>query len=362
MAITNTVRQIVKNLYNLDSVELKMLGGTLDKNFWLKDTTSGEEYILRIIYEPHFPGIAPLVDDMTEYLHSHGFQVPCLIPTNASGKRSIQTILEETGTDSQHLVQLCKFMHGKTLAETSLSVDDCHVVAEDLGFLLGRLNKCLQAYDGPNGSVSDFRQADNFTVWQTTNVMKLKKYAKLIDDVNMHEIIVDFFHKFEENISPILSQLRLGFAHGDFNDGNILLIAGTYSNEIGSKSSSVLEKYGIIDFADCFYGPTVFELTTCMAYVMSLAQRNALDPIRLAGKTLNGFQEYVTLSPTERRVIFHGTMARCVTSYIMSLRALHQGLHLDKPTQGHFASWPDILALLHNKGEREVTECWGLSP
>ena len=40
--------------------------------------------------------------------------------------------------------------------------------------------------------------------------MKLKKYAKLIDDVNMHEIIVDFFHKFEENISPILSQLRLG--------------------------------------------------------------------------------------------------------------------------------------------------------
>ena len=52
--------------------------------------------------------------------------------------------VEETGTDSQHLVQLCKFMHGKTLAETSLSVDGCHVVAEDLGFLLGRLNKCLQ--------------------------------------------------------------------------------------------------------------------------------------------------------------------------------------------------------------------------
>ena len=50
----NEIQEFVKNNYDIICCEIKQLHGYIDKNFYLKEEDSNEEYVLRITPEDNF--------------------------------------------------------------------------------------------------------------------------------------------------------------------------------------------------------------------------------------------------------------------------------------------------------------------
>eukprot|EP00397_Hematodinium_sp_SG-2012_P050637 GEMP01058961.1.p1 GENE.GEMP01058961.1~~GEMP01058961.1.p1 ORF type:complete len:149 (+),score=25.65 GEMP01058961.1:635-1081(+) len=94
--------------------------------------------------------------------------------------------------------------------------------------------------------------------------------------------------------------------HSDMNDTNILIA----NNDV----------CGLLDFGDCIWSPTVFEVGLCAAY-WTLMESDILKPF---GTVCRGYQEVMgrSLSDAEFKVIYGAAIGRLLTSVCIGLESV----------------------------------------
>ena len=85
--------------------------------------------------------------------------------------------------------------------------------------------------------------------------------------------------------------------HNDLNDRNIIVI----ENQLGE-----IEVIGLIDFNDCVYTPTVFDLGIAMAY----ASLERPDPLESVAPLLSGYLKENPLTEKEISLLYYIILGR----------------------------------------------------
>jgi len=103
----------------------------------------------------------------------------------------------------------------------------------------------------------------------------------------------------------LLAGLPHSVIHSDINDTNVLI-----------KGNDVL---GLLDFADCIWSPTIFELGLCAAY-WTLQESDLFEPF---GALIRGYQEGMgrLLTTSEVKVIYGAALGRILTSVVCGLES-----------------------------------------
>ncbi|NQV15619.1 aminotransferase class III-fold pyridoxal phosphate-dependent enzyme, partial [bacterium] len=104
------------------------------------------------------------------------------------------------------------------------------------------------------------------------------------------------FQQFEENVSPVLHQLRKSIIHNDANEWNVLVNNGKVS--------------GLIDFGDLAYSPLINELAVTIAY----ACFDKEHPLDWAATILKSYHQIIALEENEIAVLYYLISARLCIS------------------------------------------------
>lgn len=147
----------------------------------------------------------------------------------------------------------------------------------------------------------------------------------------------------------IVSLLRLGINHGDFNDHNILLDVVS-----ASPPNPQYRISGILDFSDMSYGYYVFEVAIAIMYMMIESK----DPLSVGGHILAGFESVVPLTPKERDALFLLVCGRYAQSLVVAAHTtlLHpeneEYLMITAKT-----GWKHLMMLVE-MGQETVEQIW----
>ena len=131
-----------------------------------------------------------------------------------------------------------------------------------------------------------------------------KKFMADIPDEHNKNIVRYFFRQFDEQVTPLLSELRTSVIHGDANEWNIL----TKDNRIS----------GLIDFGDLCYSPLINELAIALTYVIYDKE----DPLKWAEILVRSYNQTLPLEETELYILYYLIAARLCTSVCNSAHAL----------------------------------------
>ncbi|XP_076802589.1 hydroxylysine kinase-like [Clavelina lepadiformis] len=352
-----TIREVLRKTYNILDARVTKLNGYLDKNFWVKDDKTSKQYILRIICQKRFTKITKRMDALINHLHSHGFKVPTLLRTNEGRARITEKFANNSEGFVERQIQVSDFISGRSVFESDLNPSDLVEIANDVGMLGGLVNKCISEKFSINSLIENTDDEDSKFIWFTENFYDMKIYLPLVRDAQLQKIISQFFELFKTKVPSQLKHLRYGLVHGDFSDMNIILTDES-SDEETRLRSSVKDKYGIIDFEHCHHSPVVFDLTVCMAYMMTKAASANADPMLVGGNVLDGFRQNFPLNKAEKDILFCGVMARLVSSFLMSLHSLELQPENKGYVTGQSSQCPQLIRMLWMRGEHPVTNSW----
>ena len=285
----STAEHLARELYALDATAA-LLPSERDQNFRLS-ASDGGQFVLKIsngLEDREFLDAQNLI---LVHLEQAGIDFcPRLVPTKDGDP--IATV--HRSTNHEHLIRLVSFLPGKPLANVARQSSALHY---DLGHKLGLLDAALAGFDHP-GAHREFHwdlALGLEIVAQHRHLVAEPAQAALID-----KLLVDI----NENLVPLLSQLRQSVIHSDANDHNVIVgtIAPDRAASNAKQSDSVDAIYsrdqtvtGIIDFGDMVYSYTVGNLAIAAAYAM-LEQK---DPVAVAAEIVRGYHAAYPLTDAE---------------------------------------------------------------
>ena len=129
------------------------------------------------------------------------------------------------------------------------------------------------------------------------NLLKLPslRYLLPVSELSeeLYQLCSDVIDMYETEIMPAAEagKLRSGLVHADVNPSNVLVT----EEELDKPCIT-----GVIDFTDCVYSYSVFELSTCAAY-FSIHLKYSL---RTCAQVVRGFQEVFPLTASEQLAVF----------------------------------------------------------
>ena len=140
--------------------------------------------------------------------------------------------------------------------------------------------------------------------WDLQHLLTLRPLAdESISDPAKLQCLKTLFDDFEQNVVPVIPTLPHSICHNDLNDRNIIVI---------ENQSGEVEVNGLIDFSDCVYTPTVFDLGIAMAY----ASMEAADPLKRFAPLLSGYLHHSSLSEKEMNLLYYIILGRLIQSYV----------------------------------------------
>ena len=313
MTSTNTARQVLKDLYEIDA-ELTQLYGELDDNF-LAESDSGEKRILKIMHE----GCDPQRVDLQYRAMAHlanavsNLNLPQVIPTPAG-----QAYIEFAVDGAKRLICSLKFCPGTLLEDVTTQTDD---LLRSFGRTIALLDLGLKSFSHP--------AMKQHHKWELTHAGAARPFAQYIGG-EAAEKIDTVFGQFEDMTQQRLASLPHSVIHNDANSGNVLV------NVTGAGDIHV---DGIIDFGDITYQPTVCEVAIALAYVVI----DKDDPLAACCRFLESYTELNQLNDDEIAVLYDLILTRLAVS--VSIAAERR--HADPDDQlGRQDKQPAIRALL----------------
>ena len=123
-----------------------------------------------------------------------------------------------------------------------------------------------------------------------------KKYINDIPNARDRNTVSYFFQQFEENVRPLLPELRKQIIHNDANEWNVL----TKNGEIS----------GIIDFGDLAHSPLINELAVAITY----SCYDKENPLEWASIILKSYHSKLPVYENEIEVLYYLIAARLVIS------------------------------------------------
>lgn len=139
--------------------------------------------------------------------------------------------------------------------------------------------------------------------WDIQYLPLNKKHLDDIPDPHDRNIVRYFFQQFEQNVVPILPELRKQVIYNDANEWNILVKGGRVS--------------GLIDFGDLAYSPLINEVAVALTY----ACYDKESPLEWVPPLLAAYHKVLPLEEREIKILYYLIAARLCISVCNSAYA-----------------------------------------
>jgi 4-aminobutyrate aminotransferase-like enzyme/Ser/Thr protein kinase RdoA (MazF antagonist) len=188
--------------------------------------------------------------------------------------------------------RLLSYLEGDFLGDTKPTKSLYH----SFGAFLATLNRSL-------GNFSDYVLKARELDWDLQYLHLNKKFLEDIEKPSDRNLVRHFFLQFEENVTPILPDLRKQVIHGDANEWNVLV----QNQEISS----------IIDFGDLSYSPLINELAIALTYIIYDKEK----PLDWVDDFLKAYHQINPIQKIELEILYYLIAARLCISVCQSAHA-----------------------------------------
>lgn len=276
------MKELIQQEFNFSALEIKRLNGYENINFLVK--TSEANYIFKTykvsndllsILESETKALLYLQEEQED---SSKFPKP--IPFSNG---DFIKILDIDGEPT--ICRMLSFLEGEFLGDTTATSE----LFKSFGVFLAEMNNRLQKFDS---YVYRARQWE----WDIQYFHLNKKYLSDISDPHNRSVASYFFQQFEENVTPILPELRKQIIHNDANEWNTL-----------AKNGKVA---GIIDFGDLAHSQLINELAIAISYACFEKE----EPLEWATIILKSYHKILPIKEKELSVLYYLIAARLCTS------------------------------------------------
>ncbi|MCK5058796.1 MAG: aminotransferase class III-fold pyridoxal phosphate-dependent enzyme, partial [Candidatus Aminicenantes bacterium] len=285
------VKELARELYELNVIASKEFGSYTDQNFYLKDE-SGREFVFKISNSAEEKDVLDMqikaIEHLTQQLKDFRFPGVC---ATIDGEQ-ISTVKGEKGTT--HFVRMLTFLPGEFYGDFQPHTPE---LLRDIGYLMGSMNKALTGFS--------HRAVNRQSKWDLKNLREITPIIKYIEDPRLRTIVEHFLLQFDTFVVPALPDLRTGITHNDGNEQNIL---------VEKDDAGKLKISGIIDFGDMLYTHIVSEAAIAAAY----ATLGKEDVVSAAAHVIGGYHAAFPLTEPELMIIFYLIGARLCLSVTMS--------------------------------------------
>uniref|UniRef100_A0A0A9YU39 Hydroxylysine kinase n=1 Tax=Lygus hesperus TaxID=30085 RepID=A0A0A9YU39_LYGHE len=329
-ASESDVRSRIARLYPLEVLKIKQLEGYDDLNFYLECRSEDDDvtyrYVCKVVnnQDSQKPEIIEAQNRLMEHLGKKGISVPEPVPNNW-----LQYFSLETFGETKHLIRLLTYVDGSKLNDCSPSTE----LYFNVGDFTGRIYSALKGY-----------KDDDLTMrkspWMLSSVPDLHQFLRSVQNEQHQELARTAVQDFEDKVVPAIPELEKGVMHGDINEHNIL-----------ARDTSIV---GLIDFGDNCWGPVIFEIALCLAYMCLHS-----NDISTGKHVLAGYQIHRPLTSIENKIIKSCVCARLAQSLVL-------GCHSALEDQGNAYilssqknGWP-ILTQLSALDDTHIAALWGL--
>ena len=187
------------------------------------------------------------------------------------------------------LLRIVSYLPGDMLAD----VEKTPALLTDLGRFIGRLSSALAGFGHRAAHRETF-------LWNLANAQQVRNLTDHISAGEDRAVVVAALDRHRERVVPLLPKLRVGVAHQDANDYNVLVNENIVS--------------GLIDFGDMAHGQIVNELAITLAYALL----DLPDIVAGARSVIRGYSEVFPLEPLELSVLFDLVATRLAMSVAIS--------------------------------------------
>jgi len=273
------------------------LPGERDQNF-LVTSPGGERYVLKIVNRSEDIRFLEAEIKIIGLLNSCNCRVPTVIMTKDG--RPFQEF--ESIDGEKYLVWMLTYVEGRPWGSLHHHSTELLYSA---GFELGRIDRCLDGFENLT-----FERKFDWDLKGFAGV--LDRYLGFVTDPDLLKFIRDTLALYHSRVVPVSQKLRKSVIHNDANDFNLIV------NRVNDTPESY-EVNGIIDFGDSVYSWTISNLAVMLAYIIL----DKPEPLVIAGKVLNGYNDSFGLLPVEAEVLY--TLVRMRLSVSICMAAWQQG-------------------------------------
>jgi len=274
------MKTLLQREFDLIITAIEPLAGYENQNFLVK--TEHDKFIFKTYpFNPDTLALVEAENDLLIFLSksNHG-AYPQPVPFKDG---STVKCMDLEG--KRKILRMLTFIDGEFLGDVSPTQE----LYQSLGNYLAHLDLHLQSY---NNYIFRARQWE----WDIQYLHLNRKYIPEIPNPKDRSLVQYFFKQFDENILPILPELRKSIIYNDTNEWNILI----KENEIS----------GFIDFGDVAYSPLINELAVAMTYAIY----NKGNSLSLATSLLNAYHQVLPIEEKEVSILYYLIAARLCIS------------------------------------------------
>ncbi len=281
------MKELLQQQFGIEVLEIKKLSGYDNTNYLVKSESA--DYIFKTYpYDAELLDILKTENEVLHFLHEKG-QGTFPIPIPFINGDYIRVV--EIG-GQPILCRMLSYLDGEFLGTQAPTPE----TYSSLGGLLAQTDLHLQEF---NSYVLKARQWE----WDIQYLHLNKKYITDIPDPHDRNVVRYFFQQFEENVGPVLSELRKQVIYNDANEWNILVN--------GSRVS------GLIDFGDLACSPLINELAVALTY----ACYDKEHPLEWVPPLLTAYHQVLPLEEKEISILYYLIAARLCISVCNSAYA-----------------------------------------
>ena len=266
--------------FKINATRIKKLSGLDNANYLVETET--ERYIFKTyLYEKHTLDFVEAENCALLFLHKEGQNTipkPIQLPDG-----SYTLILNIEG--KKYICRMLSYLDGKFLVD----VPHTKKMFQSFGKFLAQLDVKLQQF---NNCTFEARKLK----WDILYLNMSKKYLEHIPDIKDRNIVYYFFKQFEENVVPVINELRTSIIYNDANEWNVLVAQEEVS--------------GIIDFGDMTHTLLINELAIAITY--SCYDKD--NPLEWASVLLKSYHEILPVQEKELEVLYYLIAARLCIS------------------------------------------------
>jgi len=265
------MKKLLQEQFGFNPVEIKKLWGYENSNYLIK--TDDGQYVFKI-YLKSADTLMSVKAQNKALLFLQSFKNNMYPKPIKFKDDALVKIIEIEG--KERICRMLSFLEGELLGD----VKPTKTLFKSLGNVVAELDVKLQSF---NNLTIKSKQSE----WDIQYLHLNKKYIKDIPSVKDRSIINYFFQLFEENVLPVLPDLRKAIIHNDANEWNVLVNNGKVT--------------GIIDFGDLSYTPLINELAITIAYACLYVD----DPLEMASTIIESYHNVLALEEKEIAVLYY---------------------------------------------------------
>jgi Ser/Thr protein kinase RdoA (MazF antagonist) len=293
-----------------------------DQNFLIAGE-SGEKFVLKIANSHDTP---QLLDFQNRAMRRVEESTPgCRVQRVVSSLRGGDVVgVRQSGTGRGHRVRLLTWIDGEVLARCASRGP---ALFESIGAALGKIDAALCSFTHP--------AMHRVLQWDLRQAGIAREHARLLPTPKRAHV-ERLFAQWE---GIDWSTLRHSVIHGDANDYNVIVGAGSM--------------VGLLDFGDIVYSATVCELAIALAYIML----GEPEPLNVAAQVTRAYQRHYPLNKSERAALYPLMLSRLAISVCYS--AHNRARNPTDPYQvvSEAAAW-DLLEKLDAGPRRDANGIW----